>query len=60
MKRGTFVPRVDELDALVRRRVYQRKDGVADNRENLFDPLLLQAADEQVSSGEFGHIASWI
>ena len=60
MQRGTLVARIDKLDALVLRRVHQRQDGVSHDGKHLFDALLLQAADEEVSPGQFSHGSSWI
>ena len=53
--RRALVPRVDELDALVGRRVHQGQYRVPDNRKDLLHPLLLQAANEQMPTIQLRH-----
>ena len=53
--RRALVPRVDELDALIRRRVHQGQNRVPNNRKDLLNPFLLQAANEQMPTIQLRH-----
>ena len=53
--RRAFMPRVDELNALIRRRIHQGQYRVPDNRKDLLHPFLLQAANEQMPTIQLRH-----
>ena len=52
---SALVAGVDKLDTLILRGVHQGQNGVTNDGEHLLDALLLQTADEQVTSGESRH-----
>jgi len=59
VQRRAFMPGVDELDALVFRRIHQGQDGVADDGEHLLDALQLETSNEEMGSGQLCHFPSW-